>query len=299
MTTTTTTPHTATRSGLRRATLLAAAACVMGSVGLSLYQPAAAQSNASQSAASNETFEGYTTPSREVSLGFDSLGKVETVNVKPGDRVTAGQELMTLNSDVEQAQLGAAQAEADNAARVQLANDRRDLAKTQLDRVEEMLAEGVSNQRELEQRQQEYRIAETQIVEEEKQGIIAEARVQQANAVIKQKTLLSPVDGLVRRAEYSEGEIYTPQSQTPALELVQLDPLYVEADVPADRVASMQPGTTVQVQYEGQDQWQDATLIFLDPVITRYPQKRMIRLEMPNPDNQPAGRSVQIRLPQN
>lgn len=44
-------------------------------------------------------------------LSFEAAGRVESVNFKPGDQVKVGQELIILDSKVEQAQLEAAQAE--------------------------------------------------------------------------------------------------------------------------------------------------------------------------------------------
>lgn len=283
--------------------LILAAAAVVGAAGVALSleasataSTAAVQPSGSGSASESQVFAGFTEPSEEVSLGFDTLGRVSMVDVKPGDTVEKGQLLMQLDTEVEKAQLAAATAEANNEERLKLARLRRDLAKSKLDRAEDGFQSGGINQNELEDRQVEYNIAETQIVEEEKQGTIAAARVQQANSVIAQKSLHAPAAGIVRAVDFSEGEIYTPQGQLPAVAVVTIDPLYVRVNIAPDVAAAMNVGDTVEVRYDGTDDWLEASLIFVDPVINDSVMKQLIRLEMPNPELVPAGRQVEVRV---
>ncbi|MEL7237529.1 MAG: efflux RND transporter periplasmic adaptor subunit, partial [Planctomycetota bacterium] len=242
-------------------------------------------------------YRGWTKPSKEVALGFDDLGKIASVGVKPGDRVTAGQVLMTQNDAVEQAQREAALAEADIVARIDLAEKRLEMNELRLEREIEGRKMGSSNQNQVDEATLERDIAATQIIEEKKQGSVAEARVRQAEVLIDQKKLISPIDGLVRAVEFKEGEIYSPQGGVGAVDLVTLDPLYVEGDIPASELESIQPGDEIGVRYGQDGSWQQAVVIFIDPVADMGVTTRTVRLELSNPDGKPAGLPVQMKLP--
>jgi hypothetical protein len=93
------------------------------------------------------------------------------------------------------------------------------------------------------------------------------------------------------------GEVFGPQ--TPALKVVKIDPLYVEVvEVPATQVMRMKVGDTVQVRYGEEDEWQDARIVFINPVGDPYGDSSRLafRAELPNPDGVPAGLAVQVRL---
>ena len=261
------------------------AAALAAAAGFAFTQPA--DSDASEIA-------GFTQPSEEVELSFDNLGKISSVEVKPGDRVSAGDVLAVQDDRAEQAQKAAAEAEADVAGRVEVAEKRFELAKVQFERAEAGFDLGSTNQSEFEERRLERDIAEVQIGEEQKQGTVAEARVRQIDVVIDQKTLASPIDGIVRAVEAQPGEIFGPQ--TPAVSVVKIDPLYVEFYAPADAAADMKQGDSVQVRYGDANQTQPATLVFLDPLVDEGTGTRRVRAEMPNPDGLPAGLGVRVRL---
>jgi RND family efflux transporter MFP subunit len=248
-------------------------------------------------------FEAFTNPSQEVDLAFSNIGQVAEVMVKPGDRVTAGQVLMRQDDRAELARLMRLEAEADVAARVQIAEQRRDLAKTQAEKFKTMLADGggsPGSQREYEELVLNAAIAETQILEERRQGRAAEASVQELQVVMDQKLLRSPVDAVVQIVEAAQGEIFGPQ--TPAIRLVAIDPLEVEAlFVPAEVVSQARVGDVAEVRFaHGQSgdwgEWMPATVTFIDPVADKTAGTRRMRLELPNPGDRPAGELVEIRL---
>ena len=245
---------------------------------------------------SEGSYVGATQPSKTVDLAFDNLGKVSAVEVKAGDTVEAGQVLMVQDARAEEARLRRLQEEADVAARVRVAEERRDLAALQADRAETNLRQGSGTQVEVEEAMLERKIAETQILEEQRQGRAAEASVQEIRVTIDQKELVAPVAGVVREVEAQVGEIFGPQ--TPALQIVAIDPIEVEAiEIPNEVVAGLSLGDTLGVRFPGEGEYRDATLTFIDPVADRSVSTRRIRLTLPNPDRRLAGEWVEVRLP--
>lgn len=282
---------------LRRygATLLAATAVCAAGVVTSDQTSALATA---QQRSESEVYLGETIPSERVELPFAELGKVAEVRVKEGDLVEAGDVLMVQDDRTDKAQLRALVAQADVAGRIALAEQRRDLAEVQLRRLDQKQRQGGNASAiEVEEAELNKAIAETQITEERRQGLVAEAEVEGQQVVVDERVLKSPASGVVRSIEASVGEVFGPQ--TPALTLVTIDPLEVEVElVPADIVADMKLGETVRVRYLDEDEWRDATITFIDPVVNVSTGRRFFKLEMPNPELRPAGLNVEVQVPE-
>ena len=285
----------------RRLSLLALAAALAGGAALwsgLAVEPSARAGLTVQDESTEDLYQGKTLPSREYELAFADLGKVLAVSVKQGDAVTAGQELMRQDDRVEQARLTQLQIEADFAKRVELAEKQAELAKTRFEQLESLRRSSSGNTFEYDQARLELEAAEIRIGEEERQGLAAEASVAQLEAVLEQKSLLSPGDGIVQEVEAQAGEVFGPQQ--PAVKIVTIDPLDVETvQIPAREVARLRVGDPVLVRYASEDEWRDATVKFIDPVASGdTTDRRRVRLSLPNPDGEnPAGLVVDVRLP--
>lgn len=239
---------------------------------------------------------GTTRPSKEMDLAFTNAGRVAQVTVKEGDRIEAGQLLMQQDVAVDEAYLRSLQVKADIVARVELARTQLELAKLELKAAED--AQPAISPLEVERALLEVEAAETRILEEERQGKMAAAEVEQQQAILEQRTLNSPDSGVVQKLDAAVGEIFGPQA--PALKIVKIDPLHVEmVDVPAAQVMKLKVGDPIQVRYEGDDAWQEARIIFINPVGDPYGDwsRLAFKAELANPDGHPAGLRIQVRLP--
>lgn len=99
-----------------------------------------------QSSADGLTASGVVVPIREAQLSFPAVGRVKTVDVKVGDKVTAGQTLVTLDTALLEARVREAQANWDVAdiqlrflKRVGSAEQNIESAKADLDRAQALL----------------------------------------------------------------------------------------------------------------------------------------------------------------
>ena len=282
---------------LAAAVLLLAAASAGVEIAGASARPVTATSAAAQE---TRLLHGVTMPSEDVDLAFADLGKILEVNVKPGDHVNAGDVLMTQDDRADREQLRALEAKADVTARVELARQRRDLALVQLARMEELRQRGGGSQTELEELQLEAAIAETQIGEEQRQGLVAEAEAAAARVQIEQRTLKSPVEGIVVEPTTADmaavGEVYGPQ--TPAVRVVTIDPLKVEVlGVDPEIASRLKVGQSAEIRHPGTDEWRPATVTFIDPVADFATGTRTINLETPNAEGRLTGLDVEVRLP--
>jgi membrane fusion protein, multidrug efflux system len=162
---------------------------------------------------------------RGAMLSAEQPGNVDAVKVESGTLVKAGDLLLSLDTKVERAQLAGAQSELELAettlSRQRLLRDKNATAQSTLDTAE-------ASARNL------------------------RAEVARLKAVIQQKQIIAPFDGKVGIRKVSLGQMVN--MDTPIIEVVSTDGLYVDFVVPQRDAASVQPGLSVKVKAEGQEE---------------------------------------------
>jgi HlyD family secretion protein len=170
--------------------------------------------------------------------------------VKPG-QVLVRLDTSTLDAQLMQAQQQVAAAEQQLAgARASLAKQESqvNLARVEVARSKNLVAEGAGSQRELDVRHTQLgttnaNLAETQaeIRTAEKQVDVAKASVATVQSRINDATLVSPVTGRVLYRLAEPGEVLGPGGK--ALTLVNLEDVYMEIFLPAEQAAAIKLGS--------------------------------------------------------
>jgi len=145
-------------------------------------------------------------------------GKVTEIAFKAGDMVEAGDLLLQLNVDAERAQLRAAEASAA-------------LAKSNLDRMEEVFDEASVSQ-------SEYDKAAASFKE-------AEAQVEALKALIAKKTIRAPFTGRLGIRLVNLGQIIS--EGDPIVTLQSLDPIFVNFQLPQQQLNRVKKGYTIRL----------------------------------------------------
>ncbi len=164
---------------------------------------------------------GKIQPKRFVNISADTSGRVVDLAVNEGDRVTIGQFLMqidprTLRSRVEsgQAALRAAESALDQARQsVETARVQLQVAQQNLRRQQELWKQQLTPREVLERAENDARIAQSTLVEREKQVRTQEVRLGQDRAQLESAQfdlskvrIESPIAGIVTRRNIQEGE---------------------------------------------------------------------------------------------
>ena len=291
------TEPTKTNQARRQLAIAIAAVGLAGVATAGAFQPSQ-QGEPARRSYSARPLTGTTEPSLEADLAFASPGKVGEVNVEEGQRVKAGDVLMKQDDRAERARLAALEADADVSARVKLAEQKKELADIQLQRQEEMAAGLGGRQTELEEARINAAIAATEIVEEQRQGLVAQARVEEQKALVEDKTLTSPHDGVVQVVDAAVGEVTGPS--TPAVRVLKIDPLHVKVLLePVLRVEKLRPGQVIKVKYPNEETYQEAKVLYIEPRANRAAGDPLpFTLEMPNPDLRAAGLTIEVLMPE-
>jgi membrane fusion protein, multidrug efflux system len=194
-----------------------------------------------QSEAAMETrYPGLVSAWRTSALGFESGGRIETVTVRVGDRVAAGDVLATLDTRTLEAQLAAARAEA------AAADTRAGLAAVTLERQQVLVDRGHISAQRLDEAAANQRAAQS--------GAAAARASAQALAVrLELAALTAPFDGVITARHLDEGAIAPPGA--PVVTLVEDARLEMRVSIPAEEAARLEPGQTVPVEFaQGQAQ---------------------------------------------
>jgi len=211
------------------------------------------------------------TPSVDTQIASPVLGVIKSVLVEKGDLVKKGDVLFRLRSEVEEATLALNQAQTEYGERT------------------------IERNTGLYQR--------NLISEQEKDEIIINNRLygyemEQTRALLRQKTITSPLTGVVVETFLDPGEYV---GEEPVMQVVQLDPLYVEVVVPASYFGRIAKGEQADVTLDAPlNSTHKAKVRIVDRVLDAASGTFGVRLELPNPGyHLPAGLKCGIRFASN
>lgn len=243
-----------------------------------------AQESTAQPAASEDfpALDCLITPSQSVDLSSPVPGVLSQVLVERGDRVSRGQVVAEMASEVEQAtvELARVRAAIDSEIQLQQVNLEFDrLARSRIDSIPRV--EAVAEQ---ERDEAERQVALSRLKRKQAEEIrrVRHYELKKAEAQLEQKRLRSPIDGLVLKRFRSAGEYVENQ---PVARLVQLDPLYVEAIAPLSLFGRIGADAKGMVYLEGLGERQPvaARVVNLDPAGDAASGTFGVRLALPNP----------------
>jgi HlyD family secretion protein len=159
------------------------------------------------------TASGRITPKKAVDISADITGRIISIPVKEGQRVTKGTLLLRIDPSEYEARVAQAQATMSSAEASALqASANRDQAKRALDRAKSLKqsAPNLVSDEQLEQAQTQYDVAQALATSAQHQVGQAEAGLRQAQDLLSKTVLRSPIDGEVTRVAVEEGEVAVP-----------------------------------------------------------------------------------------
>jgi RND family efflux transporter MFP subunit len=234
-------------------------------------------------------------PHQIVQVGSAVPGVIDQIMVERGDRVTQGQAIVQLQAYVERAALAVARERADGSGEVKVATSSQELARRELQRAQELYDQNFVSKTYLDKARAESGVAGGRTDQAHERRKLANREVELATAQLEQRTIRSPISGVVVERFMSPGEYV---DQKPMLRLASVDPLRVDVLVPAVAFGQVEPGMTGKVAPELLNQGEhQATVRSVDRVIDAASNTFRVRLELPNPAAAiPAGLRCKVDL---
>jgi len=235
-------------------------------------------------------------PQQTVKLASPAVGVVARLDVDRGDLVTKGQVLGKLDDGVEEAALTLAKARARNEYAIGATRARLEFLRSKQHRTGQLTAKSFASQASAEEAQAEARVAEEQLSEAKLTLELAKLEVARSEEMLKQRQLISPIDGVVVERLLVPGEYRN--EQTPILTLAEVNPLRIEVFVPTAFFGQIHVGSEALVSPEQPigDSY-TAVVMVVDRVLDAASGTFGVRLKLPNPTlSLPAGIRCHIRF---
>jgi len=221
-------------------------------------------------------------PYQEAEIGSQVVGVIDHVLVERGDFVKKGQPVVQLSAEVERAALAAAKLKAEATAELKAAASNHEFAQKKKVRTEDLYQKNFISQQATDQAVTEAQVAEMRLRQAREAQRLAQQELALAQAQVAQRTIRSPLSGVVVEKYLSEGERV---EEKPVVKVATIDPLKVEVIVPASYFSRIKQGMNATVKPDGSDtEARSAKVIVVDKVIDAASNSFRVRLELPNPN---------------
>jgi RND family efflux transporter MFP subunit len=227
-------------------------------------------------------------------------GLIDKVLVDRGTVVRRGMPLVTLESSVERAAVDLAAYKAQLEGQLKSGESRVVHAQARLQRRAELAELNYGSAQDREDAEVELGTAQADVQSARENRQLARLEHAYAAAQLAQRTLRSPIDGIVveqlkfpgEMAEFGEGKPYI-------LKLVQTQPLRVKAILPVALFNRVKPGQRAEVVPEKPlDGRYAANVSHIDRAVDAASGTFQVRLELPNPGGMlPVGLKCRLSLP--
>lgn len=213
-------------------------------------------------------------------------GLISRIHVRRGDRVTAGQPLIELDSGLERAGVAVARFRSGLQSPIRSAETRVDFAGAKSRRHEQLAAVRYVSSQERDEAASEYRLAQVDLDDARDNQRLAVLELQRLEAELQRRTVYSPIDGIVVDRLMHPGELADNRDlRKPVLKIADLGTLYVEVLVPIGEWRNIRPGQSATVHPEAAIGGRyTATVLSVDRVMDAASGTFGVRLELPNPD---------------
>jgi RND family efflux transporter MFP subunit len=245
--------------------------------------------SASLANASPATFDCVIEASLNVKLGSPVASIIADVAVDRGDAVKRGQVVAHMESAVEEAVVAYNKARADSTAEIEAKQAVLDQKTGILNRKLGLEQQRVASSQDVENAQADFNVAKQELALARLNHQMAEIEFDRSRAELAQRTIRSPIDGIVTQRSLGPGE-YVHQEAT-IVSIARIDPLNVEAYLPVSYYKLINVGDVAIVRPSdpiGGDR--EAKVSVVDQVFDAASGTFGVRLVLANPGNAvPAG----------
>lgn len=238
-------------------------------------------------------------PYQKIEIRSSVEALIVKINVDRGDAVQKGDVLVELDASVEEATLSAAKYRAVMEGEVQSAETRVAYSHNKLKRREELVRQNLISEQERDDAYSELRLAEAELLDARDNRALSEIEETRLKALVEQRRLRSPFDGVVTERLRHPGELaQTGDGARAILKLAQVDRLRVEVVLPTVYYGKVRVGDigVVSVVEPLQGEY-EARVAVVDSVVDSASGTFGIRLDLPNPNAAiPAGVKCRVRF---
>lgn len=241
--------------------------------------------------------EGFTEPYRDIQVAAADYGLLKSVEVKEGDRATAGQVLAVIDDALLKGSLEIAKSLTEARGRIESAQADVDLQTAVVNKLLELRDRNHASRQELDRAETQLRIAKATLQSQIEEKNIRVLEYERTRIQLDQRRLRSPIDGIVVGILKDPGE-FVSLNDPAIVRVVQLDPLLVVFSTPASQARKLSVGQSIDVRIEDADKPAAAIIEFVAPTSDPKSGTVRVRVRIPNPgERHPCGATCRLILP--
>ena len=236
--------------------------------------------------------------------------QIQSVNVREGDRVTAGQVLAVLDDSVLRSQIEQARAQVSaeiatvEQKRAEAAQAQAALAEARenFERYNSLFEQGAISAESLTEKRTELTTAEQTVGAQQAAISSAQASVRSAEAEVNrletqidQTLVIAPSDGVIAEKAATVGD--TASTGTPLFKLISNDELELAVEIPQTQMAKVTLGTPVQISSNSDANLQLQGFVrSIDPTVDAQTRKATVNVGLPGSDRLRPGMFLQAAI---
>lgn len=247
-----------------------------------------------------DAWEGVVRARHDLELSLTVGGLIREVLVDPGDPVDERSPLVRLDDDSARAQVELLRFRAASQLAIEAAQAKLDMAKVEEQIVRGLRADDAAGAMELQKAELQTRLADLELRIAQQQREELRIQLARAEQELSRYELRSPIQGVVEKVEVSEGE--SVEALETVVRVVVTDPLRVEVFIPTDQTLTLERGDPAWVQLlisehnTAPPAWREGVVSHIAAVADSASAKRLIWIDLPNPDKLPAGTGAMVAL---
>lgn len=211
-------------------------------------------------------YDGFAEAVQDIMVSAFESGRVESVLVKVGDNVKAGQVLATLDQSPQQIAVEAAETLATMRGGLDLATADRALYELRCNQLRMLESKGNARPDEVARAEAELQMSVARFLNAKEEVAQREVELKHAIDQLRRRQVISPVDGIVAKTFVDAGEYVSPSDLTVA-RVINTSGLKAVFNVPATEAARMSVGQVVRVEFTSISRSAEGVVDTISPLI--------------------------------
>ena len=247
-------------------------------------------------APSDSRVRAITNPSSDITLSYVQPGRIAKVHFTEGAWVKVGQVLVQQDDAVEQIQLAQLKAASDDTTQIQASDASLAQKKVDLQKLEKAAAQNAATELEVEHSKLSVKMAELSLKLARFEHEQAQRKYDEVKMQVEKMRLASPIDGRIEKIHVEAGESIN--ALTDVVRVVQIDPLWIDVPVPLIQAMDLSAGKMAKVLFPNPNRASvEGSIVYIAAVADAASGTLLVRIEVPNKSNRPAGEHVEIIFP--
>lgn len=209
--------------------------------------------------------EAFTEPFKVIELAAPESGRVASIHTQRGSHVKAGQLLVELDSQVQQAALKVAEQKASTTSRVEALKVEYKRKQRRYETLKELSQDGGGTAEELLDAEAETQIAQLNVKAAEEEIEQYKLEQKELEAQIEQRRVYSKIAGIVTEVPREVGE-YVSSAEPHVITVVDLSRLRVTFFITTEKAVTLASGEHVAINLLGQSRIVEAAIEYVGPI---------------------------------